>query len=716
MSVSDRSAATAVKLRIPDMDCPSCVAKIQRHLGGLEGIDTVHGSPIARTLTVELHPELMPLDRVQEEVRRLGYLAQPLEDGSPEQPPKTWSGKQARIAYASIGLFVLGLALHFADVRPHIVSLPLHDLLLPDLFFVASALVGGWNFFPKGIRAARVLALDMNFLMTVAIVGAVLIGEYTEAAAIAFLFALAELLESYSVDRARASVEALMELAPDTATVIRDGQETKIPARDLLAGDEVILRPGERVPADGEVLDGSSALDQSPITGESMPVDKTPGDPVFAGSINRQGSIRVRIGRPADQSTLARIARMVEEAEANKTQSERFVERFARWYTPTVTVAAILLVIVPPLFFGAPLIPWILRGLTLLVIACPCALVISTPVAVVSGVTAAARRGVLIKGGVHLEALGDVRAIALDKTGTLTYGHPVVSSVHVVDGVGEDEALARAAAVESRSEHPLARAIREAADARGVRTDFSVRDFVSIPGKGARAVLDGELHTVGRHDLVPGANASPPAAAVAEGGTVVGVFRDERLLAWIVLSDRPRAVAAQALASLRQRGIDWAVMLTGDSSQTADSVGRHIGVDEIHSGLLPEDKVEVIREMEARFGAVAMVGDGVNDAPALAAARVGIAMGAAGSDTALETADVALMGDDLARLPYLFELSRRARRVIRQNVATAVLVKAVLAVGVPLGLVSLITAVVVGDMGVSLAVTLNALRLGRVAR
>jgi Cd2+/Zn2+-exporting ATPase len=407
---------------------------------------------------------------------------------------------------------------------------------------------------------------------------------------------------------------------------------------------------------------------------------------------------------------------MVEEAEANKTQSERFVERFARWYTPTVTVAAILLVIVPPLFFGAPLIPWILRGLTLLVIACPCALVISTPVAVVSGVTAAARRGVLIKGGVHLEALGDVRAIALDKTGTLTYGHPVVSSVHVVDGVGEDEALARAAAVESRSEHPLARAIREAADARGVRTDFSVRDFVSIPGKGARAVLDGELHTVGRHDLVPGANASPPAAAVAEGGTVVGVFRDERLLAWIVLSDRPRAVAAQALASLRQRGIDWAVMLTGDSSQTADSVGRHIGVDEIHSGLLPEDKVEVIREMEARFGAVAMVGDGVNDAPALAAARVGIAMGAAGSDTALETADVALMGDDLARLPYLFELSRRARRVIRQNVATAVLVKAVLAVGVPLGLVSLITAVVVGDMGVSLAVTLNALRLGRVAR
>jgi len=373
-------------------------------------------------------------------------------------------------------------------------------------------------------------------------------------------------------------------------------------------------------------------------------------------------------------------------------------------------------VIVPPLFMGAPLIPWILRGLTLLVIACPCALVISTPVAVVSGVTAAARRGVLIKGGVHLEALGDVRAIALDKTGTLTYGHPVVSSVHVVDGVGEDEALARAAAVESRSEHPLARAIREAADARGVRADFLVSDFVSIPGKGARAVLDGEVHTVGRHDLVPGANGSPPAAAVADGGTVVGVFRSERLLAWIVLSDRPRAVAAQALANLRERGIEWAVMLTGDSSQTAQSVGRHIGVDEIHSGLLPEDKVEVIREMEARFGAVAMVGDGVNDAPALAAARVGIAMGAAGSDTALETADVALMGDDLSRLPYLFELSRRARRVIRQNVATAVLVKAVLAVGVPLGLVSLITAVVVGDMGVSLAVTLNALRLGRVAR
>jgi Cd2+/Zn2+-exporting ATPase len=716
MSEIQATSAIPVRLRIPDMDCPGCVAKIQRHLDKIDGVEAVHGSPIARTLTVELNPDLVPLRRIEEEVRRLGYVARTLDGDGPEEPPATWRGGHARIAYASAGLFAIGLLLSFAGVDTRVASLPLHDLLVPDLLFVASALVGGWNFFPKGVRAARVLALDMNFLMTVAILGAVLIGEYTEAAAIAFLFAMAELLESYSVDRARASVEALMELAPETAVVIREGTERRVAAGDLMAGDIVVIRPGERVPADGEVVDGATALDQSPITGESMPVDKTVGDPVFAGSINREGAIQVRVGRPSDESTLARIVQLVEEAEAGRTRSERFVERFARWYTPAVTVSAILIVIVPPLFFGEPLTTWILRGLTLLVIACPCALVISTPVAVVSGVTAAARRGVLVKGGIHLEALGDVRVVALDKTGTLTFGHPVVDSVRVVDGVSEEEALARAAAVEARSEHPLARAIREAADARGIRRDFTLTGFASVPGKGARASLDGEEHAVGLPELVPEACASPPADVLADGGTIVGVFRGRRLLAWISLTDRPRALAAEALARLRRSGVERVVMLTGDRPETARSVGLAIGVDEIRSSLLPEDKVDAVRDLERRHGPVAMVGDGVNDAPALAAARVGIAMGAAGSDTALEVADIALMGDDLSGLPYLFELSERARTVIRQNVAAAILVKAVLVVGVPLGVVSLITAVVVGDMGVSLAVTLNALRLGKVTR
>jgi Cd2+/Zn2+-exporting ATPase len=709
-------SATAVRLRIPDMDCPSCVAKIQRHLGKLDGVEAVHGSPMARTLTVELNPEVVPLRRIQDEVARLGYMAQTLDDDGPGQPSATWGGTQAQIAYASLGLFAVGLVLRFAGLDARVASLPLHDLLVPDLLFVAAALVGGWNFFPRGVRAARALALDMNFLMTIAILGAVLIGEYTEAASIAFLFALAELLESYAVDRARASVEALLQLAPETAVVLREGREIRIPAGDVVAGEIVLIRPGERVPTDGEVVDGASALDQSPITGESMPVEKGPGDPVFAGSINREGALRVRVERPSDQSTLARIVQLVEEAEATRTRSERFVERFARWYTPVVTVSAILVTILPIVFLGAPVTVWVLRGLTLLVIACPCALVISTPVAVVSGVTAAARRGVLIKGGIHLEALGDVRVVALDKTGTLTYGHPVVDSIRVVDGVSEEDALARAAAVETRSEHPLARAILEAAEERGIRREFTVTDFESVPGKGARATLDGERHVVGSPELVPEAGVSPPMDALAEGGTVVGVFQGDRLLAWISLSDRPRRLAAEALARIRREGIGQIVMLTGDREETARSVGLSIGVDEIRAGLLPEEKVDAVRDLERRYGPVAMVGDGVNDAPALAAARVGIAMGAAGSDTALETADIALMGDDLSGLPYLLELSRRARRVIRQNVAAAIVVKAVLAAGVPLGLVSLITAVVVGDMGVSLAVTLNALRLGRVAR
>jgi Cd2+/Zn2+-exporting ATPase len=571
---------------------------------------------------------------------------------------------------------------------------------------MASAAVGGWNFFPKGLRGIRARSLDMNVLMSVAIVGAILIGEFAEAAAIAFLFSLAEMLEGYSVQRAHASVEALLELAPDTARLERGSDEVTVDVEVLTAGDIVRMRPGDRVPADAQVVEGWSAVDQSPVTGESLPVDKGPGDELYSGTVNRDGFLRARVLRPASESALSRIVRLVEEAEMGRSRTERFVERFARIYTPAVVAAAVLVVLLPVLVLGLPFATWFERGLTLLVIACPCALVISTPVAVMSGLTAAARHGVLIKGGRHLEGMGEVRVLALDKTGTLTLGQLEVVEMVPAPGGGLDEGalLALASAVERRSEHPVAHAIVEAARLRGIDDRAHVvADFRARPGVGVEALVDGRTVRIGRS-----------AASNGGGGrTLVAVEADGRQVGHIALADRPRPGAVAAVAALRAAGL-YTVMLTGDRPEAAAAVGEALGVDEIRGGLLPADKVARVRALELEHGPVAMVGDGINDAPALAAARIGIAMGAAGSDVALETADVALMGDELGGLPYLVDLSRRARRVIRQNVAAAILVKAVLAAGVPLGAVSLITAVVVGDMGVSLAVILNALRLARV--
>ena len=705
---------STVRFRIRDMDCAGCLSRIEGGVLKVDGVVGMAGSVIGRTITVEMDPERVTVEGLQKTVGRLGHLAE-VDDGSQaERVAPTWATAEARIAYASILLFLVGLTLQIGWVTPELLTLPLHELRLPDLFFVLSALVGGWNFFPKGFLAARTLSLDMNFLMTVAIVGAVSIGEYVEAAAIAFLFALAELLESYSVDRARASVESLMDLAPDSAIALREGAEVTVRASDLVAGDVVVVRPGTGIPVDGTVVEGASAVDQSAITGESLPVEKVQGDDVFAGTIAADGYMLIEVTKLATESTLARVVQLVEEAEAGKAKTERIVERFARWYTPAIAIGAVLVVVIPTAAFGAPFVPWLIRGLTLLVIACPCALVISTPVAVVSGITAAARRGVLIKGGVHLEAVGNLRAIAIDKTGTLTVGHLAVLDVRVANRGSPEDVLLRAAAVEARSEHPVARAIVEAAGRQGLVPRFEVSGFSAQRGEGAVALLDGVSHFVGKPTSSSFPDVSVPADFTGNGNTVVAVADETRPLGWISLGDRARDQARTAVARLHEMGVSPIVMLTGDNPSSAERVAADVGVDEVRAGLLPHEKVEVLKELEAAYGPVAMVGDGVNDAPSLATASVGIAMGAAGSDAAIESADVALMGDDLTRLPYLYDLSRRSRSVIRQNITTALLVKAVLVVGVPLGMVSLITAVVVGDLGVSLAVTLNGLRLARV--
>ncbi len=493
-------SASEVRLRVADMDCPSCVRKIQTRLEKMDGVVEVAGSPVSRTLSISFDGSRIDAGRLREEVGRLGYAAHPLTEG--ERGATTWGSTRAKVTYVAMSLFATAWVLRFFGVTPTLAELPLHDLRLDDLVFVLAALVGGLNFFAKGWRSARALSLDMNFLMTIAILGAVAVGEYLEAGAIAFLFSIAELLERFSVDRARASVEALVSLAPASARVVRDGQEIVVPADTLVLGDVVIVRPGERIPTDGRVEDGVASVDQSVITGESLPVERGVGDGVFAGSINQDGALRIRVDREAGRSTLARIIRLVEEAEAGKTKSERFVDTFARYYTPVVTLGAILVAFGPPLIAGAPFVVWFVRGLTLLVIACPCALVISTPVAVVSAVTAAARNGVLIKGGTYLEAAGRVGVVAFDKTGTLTHGHPEVIDLRPAPGVPESELLERACAVESGSEHPIGSSIRRAVHERGLDGNgWKITGFQTIPGKGARADLDGEEYRVGRPEL-----------------------------------------------------------------------------------------------------------------------------------------------------------------------------------------------------------------------
>lgn len=627
--------------------------------------------------------------------------------------PSPWRTPFAHRTYAAGVLWASGVVAAWLTKAPDQAGWLAIRLDLAGILYTAASLVGGWNFAGAGVRAVRTLKLDMNFLMSAAILGAVLIGEPFEAATLAFLFSLAELLERFAVDRGRQSIARLVELAPEQADrLLPDGSVKTVPVAELRPGDRVRIRPGDKVPSDGRVVAGSSAVNEATITGESLPRHKETGAQVFAGTLNTEGALDVEVSADAAHSTLARIIQLVREAEARRAPIERFVQRFARVYTPVVTAGAVLVMVIPPLALGGGSLDWFVRGLTLLVIACPCALVIATPVTVVSALTSAARHGVLIKGGEHLEALGGVRALAVDKTGTLTTGSLRVTGFHVSDGTLPEVLLQRVATVEARSEHPIAKAIVRFAEERGLRPGAQLDQFAAVPGRGIRATLDGHEILVGTETFVgPG-----PAARWRgpEPGTLLIYARaGDGLEGVFTIRDEVRPETQAVVTRLHALGVRPIVMLTGDGPETAQLVGRRIGVDEVRARLLPEDKVLAVRELRETHGAVAMLGDGVNDAPALAEATVGLAMGAAGSPATIETADVALMADDLTKLPYAVHLARRARRTIRFNIALALGLKLVLAVGAVLGVVSLAAAVLVGDMGGSLAVTINALRLAR---
>ncbi len=756
----DSTGLSFLELRISGMDCADCALTLERGVGQLEGVESVTVSFAAATLRVWGNASL---EAITERVRALGYdVVQEGRENNAVYLQRHVGGVGGFVRYLLAGRRTLaaalaGVLLAVAVTLRWMALLPTAGWLVPALELTVIVLAGS-PIALKGIRSlwlGRRITIDL--LMTIAAIGALLIGEMGEAATVILLFAIGEALEGYTAERARDSLRSLLALAPDRVTVLRpcmdceehlgqDGytggpcpfcapHEVSVPVEQIAVGERILVRPGERIAVDGKVVAGESSVNQAPITGESVPVFKTVGETVFAGSVNGEAALEVEVTCPAADSTLSRIVRLVEQAQAQRSPAERFVDRFARWYTPAVVLAALLVATIPPLAFGQPFIDptnptrgWLYRALALLIIACPCALVISTPVTVVSALTSLARRGVLVKGGVFLDLLAQVKVFALDKTGTLTRGEPLVVQTRTPLCRPEqtaceacDDLLALAAAVERRSEHPLARAILAEAQARALVHRYAPAEAVqSLAGRGVLGALGETTVLVGSHALFHANGVDCQElheqieAAEANGLTVLLVGRNGHLQGFIGVADAMRDSSRAALQLLKTLDPTVrTVMLTGDNAAVAEAVARRIGmVDEVRAGLLPADKVEAIRALQAAYGPVAMVGDGVNDAPALALASVGIAMGGAGSAQAMETADVVLMQDDLTHLPDLIITSRRARRVIYQNIAFSLLVKGLFLLLALPGLATMWMAVF-ADMGASLLVTLNGMRLLR---
>ena len=718
------------KYRIRGMDCAEEVNALKATVGKLPGIDALDFNLIDGVMTVQQAGTQVDDESIRIAVRQAGLEAQAVDEknlpqGGVGEGGWWWNHGRSVMCWASGALVAAGFLAHLLlhGNLLHVLTggegMEHHEYPLSViLLYSAAAVTGGWYFIPKSWHALRRFRADMNLLMTMAVIGAMGIGQWFEAATVSFLFSFSLLLESWSVGHARQAIRSLVNLAPPMARYIcpHDGDIMEKPVEDVPLGATVLVRPGERIPLDGILTKGRTAVNQAPITGESMPVAKEEGDEVFAGSINEEGAIEFRATKPAADTTLARIIRMVEQAQARRAPVEQWVETFARYYTPAMIAVAFLVAIVPPLF-GGEWGRWFYEALVMLVIACPCALVISTPVSIVAALTAAAKAGVLIKGGAFLEAVGRVTVVALDKTGTLTRGRPEVQLIVPWSGHTQAELLARVAALEMHSDHPLAQAVLRKARMEKVEP-LVAQEYRVLKGRGAEAIIEGHLFWVGSHRLlhekgVEESEMHDQAQRMEDAGhSVIVVGSDQHVCGLISVADSVRPEAPEVIHRLKAAGVQRVVMLTGDNQGTADAVSRVAGVDEVRAELLPEDKMRAIQEIKQSYGPVAMVGDGINDAPALAAATVGIAMGAAGSDAAIETADIALMSDDLTRLPWLVQHARRSLRIIRQNIAFALGLKVVFMVLALLQLATLWMAIA-ADMGASLLVIFNALRLLR---
>ncbi|BBP56707.1 heavy metal translocating P-type ATPase [Pseudomonas sp. St316] len=693
--------------RIEAMDCPTEQTLIQNKLGKLEGVQQLDFNLINRVLGVTHDlPSDAPIIKA---IESLGMQAEPLTPGQKQAtkdlpaPAKPWW------PLALSGVTALGAeVIHFTNAAPSWVV---------AVVALVSILSGGLGTYKKGWIALKNRNLNINALMSIAVTGAVLIGQWPEAAMVMFLFTVAELIEAKSLDRARNAISGLMQMAPEQATVQQaDGSWQVQDVKLITLGARVRVRPGERVGLDGDVVAGRSTIDQAPITGESLPVEKTIGDKVFAGTINQAGELEYAVTAAADHSTLARIIHAVEQAQGARAPTQRFVDQFSKIYTPAVFVLALAVAIIPPLFMGAAWFDWIYRALVLLVVACPCALVISTPVTIVSGLAAAARKGILVKGGVYLEGGYKLDYLALDKTGTLTHGKPVQTDYVALDPSVETTAAALAASLAARSDHPVSRAIANAAVDKQLAQQV-VDNFEALAGRGVRGDIGGQTYHLGNHRLVEDLGLCSAEleeklfALEKQGKSVVLLIGATGPLALFAVADTVKDSSREAIRQLHDLGIKT-LMLTGDNAHTADAIAAQVGIDQARGDLLPEDKLQAIEALYAKGHRVGMVGDGINDAPALARAEIGFAMAAAGTDTAIETADVALMDDDLRKIPAFIRLSRQTSRVLKQNIALALVIKAIF-LGFTFAGVATMWMAVFADMGVSLLVVFNGLRLLR---
>nr|WP_212635762.1 MULTISPECIES: heavy metal translocating P-type ATPase [Ralstonia] len=699
-------AGQSTVLTIRQMDCPTEETLIRGKLAGMAGVSDMQFNLVQRTLAVQHAADALP--QVLAAIQSLGFDAEVRDRSAaaplPEQdaaPTKWWP-----LAIAGANA-VLAEVVYWLNGGNHWVVV---------ILALAAILTGGLSTYKKGWIALKNRNLNMNALMSIAVTGAMVIGHWPEAAMVMVLFALAEVIEARSLDRARDAIRGLMDLAPETATVQRsDGSWSDVDAKTVAVGSRVRVKPGERIALDGTILQGRSSVNQAPITGESLPVEKAAGDSVFAGTINESGSFEYRVTAAASDSTLARIIHAVEAAQGSRAPTQRFVDQFARLYTPIVFAVALAVAIVPPLVFGATWLDWIYKALVLLVIACPCALVISTPVSIVSGLAAAAKRGILIKGGVYLEEGRKLKWLALDKTGTITHGKPAQTDVVAWNGADASAAQILAASLAARSDHPVSLAVARAAQDQGLALR-DVTDFAALPGRGVRGHVNGALYHLGNHRLVEELGVCSPALeaqlAVLEtqGKTVVMLIGQDGVRALFGVADTIKDSSRQAIKELHALGIKT-LMLSGDNPHTAEAIAQQVGIDEARGNLLPEDKQREIERRSAQ-GTIGMVGDGINDAPALARADIGFAMGAAGTDTAIETADVALMDDDLRKLPAFVRLSRSTAGVLKQNIALALGIKVVFLALTFTGQATMWMAVF-ADMGASLLVVGNGLRLLR---
>jgi len=710
--------------KIRGMDCADEVAILRREIGPLVGGENRLSFDILRG-KMDVASEVSA-SAIIGAVAKTGMKAELWlveENATTLNRPKKWFRDGHSLLTVISGLLVVcGFLLHAwlqgswtSALGSEGMALGHHVPVVVRLTYLAAILTGGWFVVPKALFALRRLRPDMNLLMTIAVLGAIVLGEWLEGALVSFLFALSLALETWSVGRARRAVEALLNLAPSTVRVISGGRESEVPAGEVPVGTTFLVRPAARIPLDGEVLEGTSEVNQAPITGESVPLLKEKGATVFAGTINGNGPLQIRSTKGASDTTLARIITLVGSAHQKKAPSEQWVEHFARYYTPIVFAAAIAMFLVPPLAFGASWSAWAYRALVLLVIGCPCALVISTPVSIVAALASSARNGVLIKGGAYVETPARLKAIAMDKTGTLTEGRPRVVRVLPQGEISERELMQIASTMESQNDHPLARAILESCRNQGISA-LPIDAFSMIQGKGATGTIAGKSYWIGSHRYLEERREETPEihASLNElartGHSVVVVGNEGRVVGMIALADAIRPASAPSISELRRLGIEHVVMLTGDNRPTAEAIAKTAGVDEIHAELLPEEKLMQIDKLVEKYGQVAMIGDGVNDAPSMARATLGIAMGAMGSDAAVEAGDIALMSDDLSKLPWLVRHSRRALFIIKENIVLSLAVKAIFVVLTFSGYASL-WAAIAADMGVSLLVIVNALRL-----